>query len=247
MVVEKALWGIYILLLVVIDEVKFQMSSERDKETDKKVLEVTFHSTPQVDDRGWGWRIPHNPKRELGKRTEEELEVTIWAKNKTPQTREVSRTETYTYWAPFNYPNVKVELGRPGTGVEFNSDGVEIDIYPYGAIVIEEKEPIVAVTVIGSGCSSDAYVILEAEPIVWKYPRTAVRMIRRDLWGMHVRGDAWHLGIKEDWNDAGLSSARFDIPESRRVIIGGGSRGADPHYCVRIVRVEVKESPQTEQ
>jgi len=57
----------------------------------------------------------------------------------------------------------------------------------------------------------------------------------------HVRGDAWGAGITEDWNDAGLSSARFDIPESRRVIVVGGSLGADPHYCVRIIRVGVKE------
>jgi hypothetical protein len=83
--------------------------------------------------------------------------------------------------------------------------------------------------------------VLEAEPLVWKYPRTAVRMIQRDLWGMHVRGDAWFAGIKEDWNDAGMSCARFDIPESRRVVIGGGSVGGDPHYCIRIIRVEVRE------
>ena len=98
------------------------------------------------------------------------------------------------------------------------------------------------VTVIGSGCSNDAYVVLEAEPLVWKYPRTGVRMMKRNLWGMHVRGDAWHAGIKEDWNDAGLSSARFDIPESKKVIIGGGSHGADPHYCIRMIRIDVKEN-----
>jgi hypothetical protein len=60
---------------------------------------------------------------------------------------------------------------------------------------------------------------------------------------MHVRGDAWNAGITESWNDAGLSSARFDTPESKRVIVGGGSHGADPHYCIRIIRVEVKETP----
>jgi len=211
-------------------------------ERDKKVLDVTFHSTPQSFNKGWGWRIPHNPKREPGKMTREEREVSTLAKNKTPQKREVSRIKTYTYWAPFNYSNVKVELGRSGTGVEFNSDGVEIDVYPYGAIIIEEEEPIVGVTVIGSGCSNDAYVVLEAEPLVWKYPRTGVRMMKRNLWGMHVRGDAWHAGIKEDWNDAGLSSARFDIPESKKVIIGGGSHGADPHYCIRMIRIDVKEN-----
>ena len=149
--------------------------------------------------------------------------------------------KTYTYWAPFNYANVTVELGRPGTGVEFNMDGAELDIYPYGAITIEEEEPIVAVTVIGSGCSSQACVWLEGEPVEWKYPRTGVRMMKRDLWGMHVRYDAWR-STDESWNDAGLSSARFDLPDCRKVIVGGSSVGADPHYCMRIIRVDVKEN-----
>ncbi len=82
---------------------------------------------------------------------------------------------------------------------------------------------------------------LEAEPLEWKYPRTAVRMTKRDLWGMHLRIDAWQGGVREDWNDAGLSSSRFDIPESKKVIVGGGSLGADPHYCIRIIRVDVAE------
>ena len=98
------------------------------------------------------------------------------------------------------------------------------------------------ITVIGSGCSTDAYVVLEAVPIEWKFPRTGVRMKKSDLWGSHVRGDAWKRGITEDWNDAGLSSARFDIPESKKVIIGGGSHGADAHYCIRTVRVDVRTS-----
>lgn len=211
-------------------------------EQEKKVLDVTFHSTPQSFNKGWGWRIPHNPKREPGKLTEEEREIHKLRADGTRQTRVAFRTVTYEYTAPFQYPNVEVELGREGTGVEFNMDGAEIDIYPYGAITIEEKEPIVAVTVIGSGCSYHAHVILEAEPLVWKYPRTGVRMKRYDLWGMHVRGDAWSKGIVEDWNDAGLSSSRFDIPDSKKVIIGGGSHGADAHYCIRLIRIDVKQS-----
>ncbi len=212
-----------------------------DKEQEKKVLDVTFHSTPQSFNKGWGWKIPHNPDRVPTQKTELESEVKKMASEATPQTREEWRTRTYTYWAPFNYPNVEVELGRTGTGVEFNTDGAELDIYPYGCITIEEDEPVVAVTVIGSGCSTDAYVILEAEPVEWKFRRTGVRMMRKDLWGCHVRGDAWKAGVVEDWNDAGLSSARFDLPESRKIIIGGGSHGADPHYCVRLIRIEVKE------
>lgn len=101
-------------------------------------------------------------------------------------------------------------------------------------------------TVIGSGCSTNAYLIVEAEPWVWKYPRTAVRMMKLDLWGVHVRGDAWSRGrTTEDWNDAGLSCARFDIPESRKVIVGGGSHGGDPHYCFRIIRLDIVEADRT--
>jgi hypothetical protein len=207
---------------------------------EQKVLDVTFHSVPQSFNHGWGWRIPRNPDRNPGEVTEREQEVMRLAKDKTPQKRRVFRTRTYEYEAPFNYENVEVELGRPGTGVEFNWDGAEIDIYPYGAITVEESEPIVAVSVIGSGCSYHAHVVIEAEPLEWKYPRTGVRMKQHGLWGMHVRGDAWMKGITEDWNDAGLSSCRFDLPDSRKVIVGGGSSGADAHYCIRIIRVEVR-------
>ena len=218
------------------------MTSERDKE----VLRVTFgsvHPAHVYAKCGWGWRIPFNPNRGDEDWTEAELEVTRLAREGTPQVREEWRTKTYVYWAPFNYPNVTVELGRPGTGVEFNPDGAELDIYPYGSIAIEEEEPIVAVTVIGSGCSNQAYVIMEAEPLEWKFPRTAVRMRRDHLWGMHVRswGALRRAGLQEDWNDAGLSCARFDIPESRRVIVGGGSQGGDPHYCFRQIRLEIRE------
>ncbi len=212
-----------------------------DREQERKVLDVTYNSTPQRFNAGWGWRIPQNPDRVPGQRTEAEQEIKKMVAQGTRQTREISRTATYTYWAPFNYENVTVELGRPGTGVEFNGDGAELDIYPYGCITVEEEDPIVSVTVIGSGCSTDGYVILEAEPVVWKYARTGVRMMEKGLWGCHVRGDAWKAGIVEDWNEAGLSSARFDVPESRKVIIGGGSHGADPHYCVRIIRLEIKQ------
>jgi len=142
--------------------------SDRDKE----VLDVTFNSAGESVNNAWGWKIPRNPARVMGEITEAENEVREMAHNNTRQTREVSRVKTYTYWAPFNYDNATVELGRPGTGVEFNMDGAELDIYPYGSITIEEEEPIVAVAVIGSG----------------------------------------------------------------------GSMGADPHYCVRIIRVDVKES-----
>jgi hypothetical protein len=206
----------------------------------KQVLQTTFERRG-LGNTGWGWRIPNNPARVLGEFTEEEREVHRNLANKGPQERGVSRVCTYTYCAPFDYPNVTVELGREATGVEYNNDGVELDIPPYGAITIAEEEPIVGVSVIGSGCSYHGYVLLEAEPLVWKYPRTGIRMKAMDLYGTHVRGDVWEF-TGEKWNDAGLSSARFDIPESRKVIIMGGSLGADPGYCFRIIRVDVAEA-----
>ncbi len=205
----------------------------------EQVVRTTF--TPRgLGGTGWGWRIPNNPRRVLGEYTAEERSVKSVLERGEKQIREVATVKTHTYRAPFNYPNVAVELGREGTGCEYNNDGVELDIPPYGAITVTEEEPIVAVSVIGSGCSYHGYVMIEAEPIVWEYPRTAVRMKALDLYGMHVRGDAWGA-VAERWNDAGLSSARFDIPESRKVIIMGGSLGADPGYCFRIIRLDVRQ------
>jgi hypothetical protein len=152
-----------------------------NEESNSKILELTFQSGSDSAP-GWCWKIPQNPRREPGKFTPEELEVKRLAQGQVPQVREVWRPKVYVYWAPFNYPNVQVELGRPGTGCEFNVDSAELDIYPHGAITVEEEEPITAVTVIGSGCSIDAWVVLEAEPLVWKFPRTAVRMRKDNLW-----------------------------------------------------------------
>ena len=45
------------------------------EERDRKVLDVTFNSTPYDYNKGWGWRIPLNPDRVPGKFNEEELEV----------------------------------------------------------------------------------------------------------------------------------------------------------------------------
>ena len=42
-------------------------------------------------------------------------------------------------------------------------------------------------------------------------------------------------------DNAGPSSTRFDIPDPRKVIIGGVSHGADPHHWVRLIRIEVRE------
>jgi len=200
----------------------------------------------------------YNPDRLLAEpasklpRTEEEREVNRLYENQTPQVREKLTTVTYQYWAPFNYPNVVVELGREDLGAEVDSDGVELDYPPYGAITITEEQQIVAVTVIGSACTPPGFVMLNAEPLEWKYPRTGIKMKRENLWGQHVNVRLWNRGVDEAWREAGMSSARFDIPPSRKVTIMGGSamdvgglagkpQGLDAHYCFRIIRVTVME------
>lgn len=187
--------------------------------------------------------------------TEEELAYRLIRSNMKPQQAEAYREKTYVYWHPFQYANVGVELGRIG---EYNPDGVELDLPPHGAITIEQDEPIVAVTVIGSACVTPGYVILHAEPMVWQYPRTGVKMKATNLWGLHVRFNMWNRGIDEGWDQAGMSSARFDIPDSRKVTIMGGSatdvgswlndetdkpdEDNDGHYNFRIIRVTVREN-----
>jgi hypothetical protein len=153
-----------------------------------------------------------------------------------------------------------VELGRgepdglatkPYTGAEYNPDGVELDVPPYGAITVEETEAIVGVTVIGSACVPPGYVMLIAEPVTWKYPRTGVKMKVDGLWGQHIRVDPWRQGMDESWRDAGLSAAIFELPESKKFTIMAGSQfdiseldaaaeRFDAHYAVRLIRVTVK-------
>ncbi len=91
----------------------------------------------------------------LTRLTDAEQEVVRIAESGETQVVEAFTLVTYQYWAPFNYPNIKVELGRvdPYVGAEYNTDGVELDVPSFGAITIVGKEPIVGVTVIGSACA----------------------------------------------------------------------------------------------
>ena len=188
-----------------------------------------------------------------GQFTEEEQEVVRLAESRQPQERVVYSTVVYEYWAPFNYPNVRVELGRtdPYVGAEFNEDGVEVDVPPYGAITLEEGEPIVGITVIGSACCPPGFVIVHAEPLQWKYPRSGVKMRIGNLMGEHLRIEPWRQGLDEGYREAGMSCAVFELPESRKVTIMAGSQmdidrldienmRHDAHYDIRIIRVSVK-------
>lgn len=194
------------------------------------------------------FRVDH--PREM---TEIEQEVETMAEAGTPQTRTAYTPVVYEYWAPFNYANFCVELGRtdPYVGAEFNTDGVELDVPPYGAITFVEDEPIVGVDVIGSACVPPGFVLLFAEPLEWKYPRSGVKMRIDGLWGKHIRIEPWRKGIDEGYLDAGMSCASFKVPEAKKITLMAGSQMImdqsdlvngrhDAHHCVRIIRVTVK-------
>ena len=195
------------------------------------------------------WRKDHPTKM-----TDIEREVERIAETGEPQTRTAYTTVTYEYWAPFNYPNICVELGRtdPYVGAEFNTDGVELDVPPYGAITVVEEEPIVGVTVIGSACVPPGFALLFCEPMEWKYPRSGVKFRIDGLWGEHMRIEPWSKGIDDGYRDAGMSCAHFEIPESKKCTIMSGSQMTmdqvdfinvrhDAHYCTRIIRTTVKK------
>ncbi|MFH0962451.1 MAG: hypothetical protein V2A58_00405 [Planctomycetota bacterium] len=68
---------------------------------------------------------------------------------------EVFETEHHAYSCPFRYKNVVVQ-----GWCEFGEKGIEI-LADRGSITIEERTPIVSVTVVGSGCSGRNYNIVE--------------------------------------------------------------------------------------
>ena len=91
----------------------------------------------------------------------------------------VFETEHHVYTVPFRYRNVEVEnwLEYGGKGIEMAAD--------IGSITIVEKSPIIAVTVVGSGCSGSNYNIVEwwgpGEKLsrLSKMPKSARQLIKR--------------------------------------------------------------------
>jgi len=71
-----------------------------------------------------------------------------------PQEIEIYEEEHHVYRAPFNYKNVKMDFW-----LEYNDKGVEV--LPSGSITIVEEKPIVSVTIVGSGCSTNNYNLVE--------------------------------------------------------------------------------------
>jgi len=72
-----------------------------------------------------------------------------------PQNAEVLVTEHRVYLCPFNYANVEI-----GNWYEYGDKGMEFAA-DKGFITIQEERPIVAVTVVGSGCVPRGYNICE--------------------------------------------------------------------------------------
>lgn len=241
-----------------------------------------------------------------------------------PMTRAELTTKTYEYHMPFNYENITVSRrffqGAELHGVEMNPINSVRDVpgkpVPPDTITIAEDEPIIRVVVIGSACQPPGFVQLEAEPteeFVRPVDVPAVMPVRcriGNLWGMHLRADAWAgrvegvvhdnvgrpypaipeerkamwirqqakgegadpdsdsdseamakarreqgmMQVKSHYREnplAGMSSAIFEIPKSRKVIVSGGSElypwtednyPGDIHYSFRIIRTTVVAS-----
>ena len=70
------------------------------------------------------------------------------------QEMEIYESEHHVYRAPFRYKNIKVDRW-----MEYNDKGIEI--FANGTITIVEEKPIVSVTIVGSGCSTPNYNIVE--------------------------------------------------------------------------------------
>ena len=193
-----------------------------------------------------------NPERdEKGKFTDKEGEVKRLLNAPEMQTRKEYSVAAFEYTAPFKYPNFRVELGDKNKGAEYNFDGIELDVPPYGAITFVEEEPIIGVDVIGSSCCSPGTVYLHCEPVEWKYPRSGVRFKAEGLWGEHNRAYVWDAGITELYKKCGLFSAVFSIPDSKKITLMGhgafdieqrdyDTNHYDAHLTVRTIRVYVR-------
>ena len=170
--------------------------------------------------------LVRNPEREtgkleIGKMTDLERDICHKGAEGTPQERVEYTVAHYEYEAPFHYPNANCELGREGTGTGPHPEGMEMDIPPFGAVTIEETEPIIGVTVIGSPCIPPGTVLLFGEPVEWKFARTSVRYKVNNLWGEHLYGWGDSDRFDEGNRHSGLVSAHFDIPDCRKITVMG--------------------------
>jgi hypothetical protein len=165
------------------------------------------------------------------------------------------------YRSPFEYANVKVwnPEGVPGVGP--HPHGYEM-ARNEGMITITEPEPIIAVSVIGSGCIAPGYVICEyllegqsteeADSMgPWRgYNMQNIRMQRiGDLMRFHpcklMRARDYQEIVqgyepRSPTNELliGENTAYFEIEPAHRVVLRGGS-GDHDHFSFRIIRTYV--------
>lgn len=142
--------------------------------------------------------------------------------------------KTYQYKMPFNYPNITVDRRFLTNAMEFhgvemnpvNSIGQDEEHLPPDSIQIVEDDPIVRVVVIGSACVPPGFVQLEAEPTEDFYSPvdvpdvSATRFRINNLWGMHMRYDAWASKSGNIINNCD-GKAYKEIPEARLKIRPG--------------------------
>ncbi len=162
-----------------------------------------------------------------------------------PMKREKLVTETYEYHMPFNYQNVTVSRrffhGAEFHGVEMNPVNSVRDRpgrpFPPDTIEIVEDAPIVRVVVIGSACQPPGFIQLEAEPTEEFFRPLDVRGVMPvryrigNLWGMHLRADAWSAQVDGTVLD-GIGHPYLPIPEARKELWAHQQvevDGGDPH------------------
>jgi hypothetical protein len=166
--------------------------------------------------------LVRNPERtEMSQMTDLERHIQHTAREGIEQKRRVYSLRYYEYVAPFQYPNTRCELGREGTGTGPHPEGVELDIPPFGAVTVEEEEPIIGVDVIGSPCIPPGTVLLFGEPLERKYARTGIRYKVNNLWGEHLYGWGVSHHFDEGNRHSGLVSAHFDIPDCSKITVTG--------------------------
>ena len=157
------------------------------------------------------------------------------------------------------YPNIEV-YNPPGDisyGTGPHKHGMEM-ARNVGTIAITEDKPIVAVTVIGSCCKQNGYILCEYpkddQPPA-EFDRKAetgwnLQSMRRqrigNLQGIHVGGGsfkAYPESMAQSWiadseSNVWENSVTFDVERTHKVVLRGGS-GDNGHFSFRIVRTTV--------
>lgn len=137
-----------------------------------------------------------------------------------PMKKGIIPLKIYEYVSPFYYSNVEVTGGY--SHYDFGTE-----LGPTGAITINEEEPIIRVSVIGSACTPPGYITLSV-PNVGKKLQSV-----ENLMGSHDLNDPAHC--REN-------TAFFEVgPNTKKITLKGGSRNpSNDHYAFRVIRITVE-------